>query len=102
MKIIEYGKENSEVIMLLHDGGLSLGGQVGVKMLSRRSNICKFAFIESALVVPMKFTASLIAPTFGMRYGLKLQVLNRYYHGEFSLNHPKECVDLLTGSFSSV
>lgn len=248
MKIIEYGKENSEVIMLLHGGGLSwwnyrdeaellqinyhvvlpvldghadsdipfttiednakeiinyidenfggtilaigglsLGGQVLVEMLSQRSNICKFAFIESALVVPMKLTSSLIAPTFGISYGLikkkwfskiqfkslkiqvklfedyyydtckiqkqdmisflksnssyimkpslanttanvtifvggkeqevmrrsaeilhtkipssKLQVLNRYYHGELSLNHPKEYVDLLTGSFSVV
>ncbi|MEG1947939.1 MAG: alpha/beta hydrolase, partial [Lachnospiraceae bacterium] len=108
MKIIEYGEENSEVIMLLHGGGLSwwnyrdeanllkenyhvvlpvldghagsdtpfttiednakelisyidenfdgtilaigglsLGGQVLVEMLSQRSNICRFAIIES-------------------------------------------------------
>ncbi len=131
MKIIEYGKENSEVIMLLHGGGLSwwnyrdeanllkenyhvvlpvldghadsdthfttiednakelisyidenfdgtilaigglsLGGQVLVEMLSQRSNICRFAIIESALVVPMSLTAALIAPTFGISYGL--------------------------------
>ncbi|NCB32269.1 MAG: alpha/beta hydrolase [Erysipelotrichia bacterium] len=131
MKIIEYGKENSAVIMLLHGGGLSwwnyrdeanllkdnyhvvlpvldghadsdthfttiednakelisyidenfdgkilaigglsLGGQVLVEMLSQRSNICRFAIIESALVIPMSLTASLIAPTFGISYGL--------------------------------
>ena len=131
MKIIEYGEENSEVIMLLHGGGLSwwnyrdeanllkenyhvvlpvldghadsdtpfttiennakelisyidenfdgtilaicglsLGGQVLVEMLSQRSNICKLAVIESALVVPMPMTAALIAPTFGISYGL--------------------------------
>lgn len=131
MKIIEYGKDNLEVIMLLHGGGLSwwnyqeeanllkenyhvvlpvldghadsdtpfttiednakelisyidgkfhgailaigglsLGGQVLVEMLSQRSNICKYAVIESALCVPMALTAALISPMFGMSYGL--------------------------------
>lgn len=131
MKIIEYGKENSEVIILLHGGGLSwwnyrevsnllkenyhvilpvldghadndtsfttiednakelinyidenfdgsvlaicglsLGGQVLVEMLSQRSNICRFAIIESALVVPMTMTSKLIDPTINMSYGL--------------------------------
>ena len=248
MKIIEYGEENSEVIMLLHGGGLSwwnyrdeanllkenyhvvlpvldghadsdtpfttiennakelisyidenfdgtilaicglsLGGQVLVEMLSQRSTICKLAVIESALVVPMPMTAALIAPTFGISYGLikkkwfseaqfkslkiqdklyedyyrdtckirkqdmirflksnssyvakpslanttanviiivggkeqkvmrrsaeilhtmipnsKLQILNQYYHGEFSLNHPKDYVDLLTHLVSTL
>ena len=241
MKIIEYGEQNSKVIMLLHGGGLSwwnyrdeadllkenyhvvlpvldghadsdtpfttiennakelinyidqdfhgtilaigglsLGGQILVEMLSQRSNICKYAVIESALVVPMPMTAALIAPIFGISYGLikkkwfskaqfkslniqdklyedyyrdtcrirkqdmirflksnssyalkpslanatanvtiivggkeqkvmqrsaeilhttipnsKLQILNQYYHGELSLNHPKDYVDLL-------
>lgn len=248
MKIIEYGEENSEVIMLLHGGGLSwwnyrdeanllkenhhvvlpvldghadsdtpfttiednakelisyidenfdgtilaigglsLGGQVLVEMLSQRSNICRFAIIESALVVPMSLTAALITPTFGISYGLikkkwfsemqfkslriqtklfedyyrdtckiqkqdmirflksnssyilksdladttanvtilvggkeqkimrhsaeilhatipdsKIQVLNRYYHGELSLNHPDEYVELLTHLLSTL
>lgn len=131
MKIIEYGEENSEVIILLHGGGLSwwnyreeanllketyhvvlpvldghadsdtsfttieenakelvsyidknfqgtvlaigglsLGGQILVEMLSQRSDICKCAVIESALVIPMGLTSTLIAPTFGMSYGL--------------------------------
>lgn len=131
MKIIEYGEENSEVIMLLHGGGLSwwnyreeanllketyhvvlpvldghadsdtpfttieenakelvnyidknfqgtvlaigglsLGGQILIEMLSQRSDICKCAVIESALVIPMGLTNILIAPTFGMSYGL--------------------------------
>ena len=30
-------------------GGLSLGGQIAVEMLSQRSDICRFALIESAL-----------------------------------------------------
>ena len=51
-------------------GGLSLGGQVAVEMLSQRQSICRYALLESALVKPMKLTASLIGPTFGMSYGL--------------------------------
>ena len=51
-------------------GGLSLGGQVAVEMLSQRPDICRYALIESALAKPMKLTASLIGPTFGMSYGL--------------------------------
>ena len=51
-------------------GGLSLGGQIAVEMLSQRPNICRHALLESALVKPMKLTHSLIAPTFGMSYGL--------------------------------
>ncbi len=244
MKIIEYGKENSQIIILLHGGGLSwwnyrdeaellkenyrvilpildghadsdkpftsiennakeiityldqnyhgkvlaigglsLGAQILVEILSQRSDICKYAFIESALVIPMKTTAALIGPSFEMSYGLikqewfaklqfkslkiqeklyedyyrdtckisksdmiafmkanssytlkpslsnttaevtilvgskeqkvmlnsaevlhttipnsKLQILDQYYHGEFSLNHPNEYVDLLTQS----
>ena len=55
---------------ILAIGGLSLGGQVAVEILSRRKDICRYAFIESALVRPMKLTAALIGPTFGMSYGL--------------------------------
>ena len=51
-------------------GGLSLGGQVALEMLSQRPDICRFALIESALVKPSKLTAALIGPTFGMSYGL--------------------------------
>ena len=51
-------------------GGLSLGGQVAVEMLSQRKDICQYALIESTLVKPMKVTAALIGPTFGMSYGL--------------------------------
>ena len=51
-------------------GGLSLGGQIAVEMLSQRKDICRYALIESALVKPSKLTAAMIAPTFGMSYGL--------------------------------
>ena len=55
---------------ILAIGGLSLGGQIAVEMLSQRKNICRYALLESALVKPMKMTAALIGPTFGMSYGL--------------------------------
>lgn len=55
---------------ILAIGGLSLGGQVAVEMLSQRPDICRYALIESALVKPMKLTHALIEPTFGMSYGL--------------------------------
>ena len=55
---------------ILAIGGLSLGGQVAVEMLSQRKDICQYALLESALVKPTKLTAALIGPTFGMSYGL--------------------------------
>lgn len=51
-------------------GGLSLGGQIVVEMLTQRPDICKFALVESASVKPMPLTHVLIRPTFGMSYGL--------------------------------
>jgi len=51
-------------------GGLSLGGQIAAEMLSQRKDICRYALLESALVKPMKLTASLIGPAFSMSYGL--------------------------------
>lgn len=51
-------------------GGLSLGGQIVVEMLSQRKDICQYALLESTLVKPMKLTHTLIGPTFGMSYGL--------------------------------
>ena len=51
-------------------GGLSLGGQILLEMLSQRKDICSFALVESAAVIPSKLTNALIAPTFGSSYGL--------------------------------
>ena len=51
-------------------GGLSLGGQIAVEMLTQRPDICRFAFLESTLAKPMKLTHALIKPTFGMSYSL--------------------------------
>ena len=131
MKIIEYGKQNPEVIMLLHGGGLSwwnyrseaellcdryhvvlpildghagsdadftsieenasriisyidkecggsvfligglsLGAQILVEMLSQRADLCQKAVIESASVIPSRITHALIGPTFSSTYGM--------------------------------
>ena len=51
-------------------GGLSLGGQIALEMISQRPDICRLALIESALVKPSKLTHALIGPTFSMSYGL--------------------------------
>lgn len=51
-------------------GGLSLGGQILVEMLSRSPNICQYAIIESTLVIPMTFTNRLIRPMLKISYGL--------------------------------
>ena len=51
-------------------GGLSLGGQIAVEMLTQRPDICRFALLESTLVKPSKLTYALIKPTFGMSYSL--------------------------------
>ena len=68
-RILEYIDKNcsGKVFMIC---GLSLGGQILVEMLSKRNDICKYAIIESALVLPMKTTFALIEPTFSMCYPL--------------------------------
>ena len=51
-------------------GGLSLGGQIAVEMLTQRPDICRFALLESTLVKPSILIHALIKPTFGTSYGL--------------------------------
>lgn len=77
---------------ILAIGGLSLGGQVAVEMLSRRKDICRHALLESTLVKPMKVTASLIGPTFGMSYGLIKQKWFAKMQAEY-LGIPKALFD---------
>ena len=68
-EIIEFINSNfgGSVLMI---GGLSLGGQILLEMLSQCKNICKYAIVESALVIPSKFTYAMIKPAFGSCYGL--------------------------------
>ena len=55
-------------------GGLSLGGQIAVEMLTQSPDVCRFALLESTLVKPSRLTHVLIKPTFGMSYGLIKQM----------------------------
>ena len=56
-------EELSGSVLLI--GGLSLGGQVLLEMLSRRKNLCSYALVESAAVIPSKLTNMLISLSFG-------------------------------------
>ncbi len=51
-------------------GGLSLGGQILLEMLSQRAEVCPYALVESAAVLPSRLTNALIGPAFGSSYGL--------------------------------
>ena len=51
-------------------GGLSLGGQILLEMLSQRRELCTYALVESAAVIPSRLTNALIAPSVGCSYGL--------------------------------
>ena len=68
-EIIEYidNNYNGNVKLI---GGLSLGAQILLDILSKRDNICECAIIESALVCPMKMINRLIKSSINMSYGL--------------------------------
>ena len=61
-------RELGGFVLLL--GGLSLGAQIVLETLSQKNDICRYAIVESAFVIPSKLTNALIAPTFGSSYGL--------------------------------
>ena len=73
-------------------GGLSLGGQIAVEMLSQRKDICRCALIGSALVKPSKLTAAMIGPAFGMSYGLIKQKWFAKLQADY-LGIPRELFD---------
>ena len=69
IEIIEFiNREFGGSVLLI--GGLSLGGQILLEILSQSKYICKYAIVESALIIPSKFIYSLIKPAFGSCYGL--------------------------------
>ena len=67
-EIIQFIDEKLSGSVLLI-GGLSLGGQILLEMLSRRKNLCSCALAESTAVIPSKLTNMLISPTVGCSYG---------------------------------
>jgi len=68
-EIIEFINNQLDGAVLMM-GGLSLGGQILLEILSQCKDICKYAIVESALVIPSKFIYSMIKPAFGSCYGL--------------------------------
>jgi len=52
------------------DTFVSLGGQILLEMLSQRADLCSYALVESAAVLPSRLTNALIGPAFGASFGL--------------------------------
>lgn len=73
-------------------GGLSLGGQILLEILSRKNDICDYAIVESALVVPMKATYKMIRPAFSMSYGL----ISKKWFSQLQFNSLKIRKDLFS------
>ena len=68
-EIIRFIDENYNGSVLLI-GGLSLGAQILLEILSQRTDICRYAVVESASVIPSKITNALIGPSIALSYGL--------------------------------
>ncbi|MBE6039312.1 MAG: alpha/beta hydrolase [Anaerofustis stercorihominis] len=106
-EIISYIDENfgSRVLLI---GGLSLGGQVLLEILSRRCDICGYAIIESALAIPMKITAALIKPVYSICYPLikqrwfaKLQFKALHIKDELFEDYYKDTSDISRRNMTS-
>ncbi len=69
-------------------GGLSLGAQILLEILSERHDICTYALAESAAVIPSGLASALIAPLFGSCHRL---IQNRTFAGlQFKSLHIKQ------------
>lgn len=68
-KIIDFIKEelNGSVLCIC---GLSLGAQILIEILRINDEISKYAYIESASIIPSVITNLLIGPSMKMSYGL--------------------------------
>ena len=51
-------------------GGVSLGAQILLAILTKRPDICRYAVVESASVIPSKATERMIGPAFSASFGL--------------------------------
>lgn len=86
-EIIKYIDEKcgGSVLMI---GGLSLGGQVLLEILSQRKDICRYAIVESTMAIPSKFTHAMIKPAFSSSFGL---IKHRWFSKlQFKSLHMKE------------
>ena len=90
--------DNAEALLSLIDerfggsvlfiGGLSLGGQILLEMLARRRDVCRYALVESAAVIPTRLTGALIGPAVGCSYGLIRN--ERFARAQFKALHIRE------------
>ncbi len=71
-------------------GGLSLGGQILLDMLAQRKNICQYALVESAAVLPSRLTHALIDPAVASSYGLIQN--RRFAKRQFQSLHMKDAL----------
>ena len=71
-------------------GGLSLGAQVLAEMLSQRKDICRYAILESASVIPARITHALIRPVFASSYGL----IQKKWFAKAQFQYLRICDDL--------
>ena len=71
-------------------GGLSLGAQIALEILSLKEDICKYAVIESALVIPSQITAKLIKPMLDSSYWL----ISKHWFSRFQFSYLKIRPDL--------
>ena len=60
-------KCNGNVLLI---AGLSLGAQILTDILSKRENICQYAVIESACIIPSAITAFLLEPSISSSFFL--------------------------------
>ena len=60
-------KYNGHILIL---GGTSLGAQIVIEMMAQKNDICDYAIIESASVIPSRLTHALIGTSIAMSYGL--------------------------------
>ena len=56
-------------------GGVSLGAQILLETIARRKNVCRYAVIESASVIPSKMLAPLMARVVKVDFGLVVCLL---------------------------
>ncbi|BDR57136.1 alpha/beta fold hydrolase [Xylocopilactobacillus apis] len=92
-RIINFIDQNYQGQVLLI-GGLSLGAQILVEILCLRSDICQYAIIESANLIPSKITNAMMPFAINLSYGLiqkewfsKLQFkslkMNEHFYPEY-------------------
>lgn len=94
-EIIDYITDNYNGHICLI-GGISLGGQILLEILSRKSDICDYAIIESTLAIPMKTTYKMIRPIFSIVYGL----ISKKWFSQLQFNALKLRKDLFDEYYS--